>query len=184
MSSLTRKNPTVSEECPRGDCPLGSQSCAGRCSVENILYKAVCNRCRDEQVNQGVNPDQVTDSMYIGESARTMRVRAGQHFSDYIRCAKVNKDPDSEDMKSFMWDHHCQVHGGGQDVTKEHYSFQVVKQFRDSMTRQQEEAIRIQIAIQSDRDITNNGNTVPIKLLNRKSEYFAPRKRNLFNQQT
>ena len=180
MSSLTKKNPSGSEACPRGSCPLGNQPCAGRCSEENILYKAICTRCRDDQEAKGIDPEKVVDSMYLGETARTMRVRASQHFSDYHRCARANKDPEAEDMNSFMWDHHCQAHGGGPMVSTDDYTFQVAKKFRDSMTRQQEEASRIQVALQSNIDVNHKGSRIPITSLNRKSEFFAPRKRNVF----
>ena len=91
-----------------------------------------------------------------------------------------NKDPEAEDMKSFMWDHHCQAHGGGPVISTDDYTFQVAKKFRDSMTRQQEEASRIQVALQSNLDVNHRGSKIPIKSLNRKSEFFAPRKRNVF----
>ena len=176
LGSLAKGDPFTTDDCHRGDCPLGNQPCGGKCGKENILYRAICTRCRDAQIDQGVDNDKIVHSQYTGESARTIRTRAKQHFNDYHRCARTNQDPDS-DMSSFMWDHHHTHHGGGQQVQNEDYEFQLLKQFRDPMTRQQEEATRIQIGLERGIHIDHRGIGNRIISLNRKTEYFAPRKR-------
>ena len=50
-------------------------------------------------------------------------------------------------LSSFMWDHHCAQHGGGQDVSKSDYRFSIINNCRDPMTHQHIEATRIQMEL-------------------------------------
>ena len=107
-------------------------------------------------------------------------MRSDQHFKDYYKCHEIQPEPESE-ASSFMYDHMTDKH---KDVTKpsrEDFKFQVVKQFNDTMTRQHEEAIRIQHSINNNIHTDSRGRSSTIVSLNRKHEYFAARKRAMFD---
>ena len=76
-----------------------------------------------------------------------------------------------------MWDHHIQEHGLTQTVSNDNFQFHIVKTFRDPMTRQIKEASRIQLALNRNFHEDPKGANIPIVSFNRKSEYFAARKR-------
>ena len=82
-------------------------------------------------------------------------------------------DPNSA-LSSFMWDHHCDKHGGGQDVSKDDFKFNVIKQCRDPMTRQHMEAVRIQMELDNGKHTDKQGNNRTVFSLNRKHEYLHP----------
>ena len=77
---------------------------------------------------------------------------------------------------SFMWDHHAVEHND-REISKEDYEFNIVNRFNDAMTRQIEEAVCIQTAIQTGVHIDNKGKSHNIRTLNRKNEHFTARKR-------
>ena len=113
--------------------------------------------------------------MYIGEIAGTLRIRSQQHYTDYKKCSRIRPGPDS-DLTSFMWDHH-RDHHDGQNLDILDYQFNVIINFNDPMTRQIEEAVRIQQSLKLGLYIDKNGKARSIKSLNRKNEHFTARKR-------
>ena len=46
-------------------------------------YAARCRRCRTEQIQAGKLGNEVTDSVYLGESSRSLPTRSSLHFRDY-----------------------------------------------------------------------------------------------------
>ena len=72
----------------------------------------------------------------------------------------------SLDMKSWMWEHTREEHGGlvGADDGREDYRFRVPKTFRKCLDRQMDEDIQMQIR-------TKEG----YKLLNSINEYYTPK---------
>ena len=183
LSGIALKDPFRSPGCPRRGCPLvaSDKPCLGKCSIEGIVYRATCSLCEDKQLEEGAKPHQVIHHQYIGETSRTLRVRSGQHFRDYHKSARedrqVNSDQDQEEASSFMWDHMKAKHPGEKTTDNDHFKFEVVTGFRDPLTRQITEAIRIGQA-RDDRIFYNNkGESKIIMTLNRKSEVFLPRER-------
>ena len=131
------------------------------------------------QIEEGVDTKDILHRMYTGETSRTIRVRSKQHFDDYIKCAKTSATPNDPDaaLSSFMWDHHCNHHGGGPEVYKGDYKFDIIQQCRDPMTRQHSEAARIKMELDG-KHIDRQGNSRTVISLNRKHEFFAPNRRN------
>ena len=55
-----------------------------------------------------MDPKEIVERMYIGETSRTIKVRSNQHQMDIMRCStKLNLEPGT----SFMWDHYLEAHG-------------------------------------------------------------------------
>ena len=71
-------------------------------------------------------------SLYVGESARSLNERAGEHW----------RDAESGKEESHMIQHQTGVHGA--DKPPE-FAFKVVRQCKSSLERQVWEAVRIQM---------------------------------------
>ena len=78
-----------------------------------------------------------------------------------------------------MWDHKRDNHFD-LDMTSRDFQFDIVNRFKDPMTRQVEEAVRIQHSLALGIHTDRTGKPKNIKSLNRKFEYFCPKKRNNF----
>ena len=177
LSGLT-PNPFNTGKCPKGNYPLNGRPCDGNCSKENIIYTASCLICKEDQLLQGVPEKDIKESLYIGETSRTLRVRSQQHANDLNKCFRTNPGPDS-DLTSFMWDHNKEDHSN-LDMTKNDFQFDIISKFKDPMTRQVDEADRIQHSMSMGVHTNKTGKIKNIKSLNRKFEYFCPKKRNNF----
>ena len=68
-------------------------------------------------------------------------------------------------------------HPGVKTTDNDHFKFEVVTGFRDPLTRQITEAIRIGQARDNRIFFNNKGESKIIMTLNRKSEVFSPRER-------
>ena len=86
--------------------------------------------------------------MYVGETSRNAYVRGKEHIDKYRR----------NDQKSPLWKHVQNRHEGRTDVN---YSMKVASHFRDPLTRQVNEGVRI------------NRSTAEV-ILNSKSEWHGP----------
>ena len=84
LAGLAPNNPFKQPSCPRDNCPLPNGSCQGKCSQENILYKATCNLCLENQLQEGTEPERIINRVYIGETSGTLRVRSAQHHNDLL----------------------------------------------------------------------------------------------------
>ena len=177
LAGLAPNDPFKSLQCPKEDCPITKKPCRGRCGIENIIYTATCNICEDRQLNEDTSPECVVHRQYLGETSRTLRIRAGQHRSDFIKCAS-NKQ--LEEGTSWMWDHHEASHGPNVPIDPHNYSFNILSTFKDAMTRQIQEASRIQQALERGTHIDPKGTKTSIVSLNRKNEFFQQRSRNYF----
>ena len=73
---LSRNNPFKRKHCDRPLCPLAASGddCKEACYKEGVVYQASCNICTSEDK---------TNSVYIGETSRTLYTRIGQHVKDY-----------------------------------------------------------------------------------------------------
>ena len=68
-------------------------------------------------------------------------------MNDYRACARAGFSNEEENKSSFMWDHITAVHGGDRDVNPEEvFKFKVIAAFKDPLTRQVTEAVKIQRA--------------------------------------
>ena len=100
-----------------------------------------CNICQDQQVQEEAQPEDVVHRQYIGETSRTIRVRAKQHQQDLHRCSR---NRNLEEGTSWMWDHLQTVYRPHPSINpEEDFTFSVINYFKDPMTRQIEEAVRI-----------------------------------------
>ena len=171
-----RNNPFPRKTCGQIDCPIND--CKDNCSKESVLYTATCIKC-EENTKLGGKPT------YIGETSRTVNIRANQHRKD---CTKViRQDPDQlvqepllrkSDCSSWMIDHHRREHSQEPppDLEKD-FRFKVLAKHKDPMSRQVEEACRIAQALEQKTLTTNSGKLTSVISLNRKGESFAPRSR-------
>ena len=104
--------------CFRGnDC-----MCKGKgtnCMTKGVVYEAVCAECKSD------------DSTYIGETARQVGVRAGEH----IKNAELLK------MNSFIVEHWMLKHPLCTDQPK--FEFKVLSKHNDALSRQVREAVTI-----------------------------------------
>ena len=77
-----------------------------------------------------------------------------------------------------MVDHHRSKHQNeGLPNPEADYRFEVLAKHKEPMTRQIEEAVRIQTSIQTGLHIDTKGRSHKVKTLNRKNEHFTARKR-------
>ena len=113
---------------------------------ENVVYRATCNKFTVTQLEQGLAPENIIERQYTGETARTIRIRAKQHKDDYDKCMRQKDRQTIEEGTSFMFDHHMEVHSHEEHNPDTDYTFHLVETFRDPMTRQLNEAARIQLA--------------------------------------
>ena len=114
------------------------------------------------------------DSVYIGETSRTVFTRFHQHIRDYIKASKQNPDTIiDEEHSSFMMDHSRLFHGGHQDFKKD-FLIKGISTHRDPLTRQTTEAVRNSRALSSGIHTNTKWKETPITSLNRKGEFFAP----------
>ena len=175
LAGLAPNNPFKSPTCPKPDCPLHSGKCQGKCAIENILYKATCNICQQHQIDEGATMDKVIQRTYIGETSRTLRIRANQHLNDLRRCSR---NQNLEEGTSWMWDHLKSSHGSRTNPNpQEDFSFEMISSHKDPMTRPIMEAVRIQLALSNRTHIDHKGSKLSIISLNRKNEFFTQRKR-------
>ena len=119
-SILQNTNPSKQKGCEATDCLAckHGRGVGGACRKNNVGYSLVCDACGGDKV------------CYIGETGQNVYTRGLKHAADYR-----TKHNDSS-----LWKHAQNVHGGSLDVS---YSMKVVDQFRDPLSRQVNEAVRI-----------------------------------------
>ena len=129
-----RPNPIGNDKCGKDDCTV-CKSGGKMCHKNNVDYHFKCKPCGE-----------TLDTKYLGESARNLYTRAGEHMKKYDR-----KDPNS-----FIFKHQKEYHNG----EAPNFEMKVVKSCKDPLTRQVTEAMLIK-----------NHKGV---LLNSKAEFFQP----------
>ena len=173
-SVLGQTNPFPRSSCGRLDCPLAGDvaGCRERCYHEHVGYVGECTRCQAEQLGQGVGEESVVAREYDGETGRTLFTRSNQHYRDYS--THVVGDG-REKISSWMWDHSMDAHGGNiSENPREDYRFRLVGVFRDCLSRQLEEAVRIDSVEQGGKRVGDRSGRKVISL-NRKEEHYQPR---------
>ena len=125
---LPYTNPWSDQVCGRQDCTTCKQGDekVQNCFRTNILYESVCQDCLGKGDKSGVEREQV----YVGESSRSIYERTKDHFEDFRRR--------KED--SHLFNHWSQVHG---EQGMLNFKFRVVKSFKDALSRQIAESVRI-----------------------------------------
>ena len=125
---LVAKNPFKKERCIQKTCPLCTDSTYIEtnkddikiaCNTNNTGYRWVCLTC------QGRN----TPKVYEGETGRSARVRGAEHV----------KDLEKKRLKSVLYKHKINEHKN--ETVK--FQMQITNQFKDALTRQANEAVRI-----------------------------------------
>ena len=172
------------ENCGRGQCGLCAASeggSRGKCWRQNVGYTYICNRCE--------NPDVF---VYIGETSRSCFTRHKQHLAKYKQKAggisRVETE-ESEESATFMWDHTRDYHGGviGPNLGESDYTMFVDQTFRDTLTRQVDEDVRMRVGLNKMvRKRWPGGSEqldLNIQLMNGHGNYFRPKSvRTFFNQ--
>ena len=134
---LTNKNPFKNEPCDQKWCPLCKFSTKISCNTNNVGYSWTCKTCEGRNILK----------IYEGESSRSARIRGKEHLTAY-----KNQKSDSVLYKHKISDH------GNENVE---YEMKISGIFKDPLTRQANEAVRI-----FSRKIS--------EILNSKSEFNHP----------
>ena len=134
---ITQKNPFKKEKCGENNCPLCKSGTRLKafCNTNNVGYRWTCDNCRDKDLKR----------VYEGESSRSARIRAKEHI--YGLKNKL-------ESKS-LYKHNILEHPEGENVN---FSMEITGLFKDSLTRQANEAVRIK-------------NCGKLELLNSKSQF-------------
>ena len=167
---LVRSNQFPQEQCERKDCGLCVHRGGGAtnvteslCRRSNIGYEGDCVRCEG------------TVHKYVGETSKTGYTRIKEHLASY-RSAYAAKlpplptrhgpDEPTKDVKSWMWEHTRDVHGGqmGDQEGILDYRFKVSGTFNKCLQRQLDEGMRMRVQ-EADGCV----------LLNSKNEWFTPK---------
>ena len=135
---LQKPNPTKTRGCESDDCIAckNGRGLGGECRRNNVGYVLSCDECGADEV------------AYVGETGQNVYTRGLRHMASYR-----GKHQDSP-----MWKHAQLVHGGSTTVS---YSMKVVRSFKDPLTRQINEAVRI-------------SNCTATTQLNSKTEWHGP----------
>ena len=117
---LQKNNPGRSKGCNSTDCLAckHGKGRGGECRRNNVGYELACDMCGGQNV------------CYVGESGQNVYTRGLKHMANYR-----GKHADSP-----LWKHAQLKHNGSLTVS---FSMKIVKCFRDPLTRQINEAVRI-----------------------------------------
>ena len=119
---LVVKNPFPTTECEMKKCLLcknDSNQIKIPCNSNNVGYRLICETCRERGL----------DKIYEGETSRSARVRGAEHLSQFR-----NGREDSALFKHKQNDHM------EEDMI---FKMEITKKYRDPLTRQANEAVRI-----------------------------------------
>ena len=122
-SFLTKKNPFKKENCSVKLCPLCSnknKEVKILCNTNNVGYRWVCNTCKNKNKT----------TVYEGESSRSARLRGKEHLMSY-----KNKKQDSVLYKHKILEH---------EEEEVEFEMEITGVFQDALSRQADEAVRIQ----------------------------------------
>ena len=187
---LCRSDPFPKVSCERPGCGLcQSDGSHGQCWKPNVGYRYDCARCRaklNNLVEGGATLDDMTVYQYVGESSRTAYTRHLQHIARYRTAANgwqlPTLDDGEEKAGSFMWNHTRDEHGGevGLGGGGSDYNLCIEGRFKDCMTRQVDEDVRLRESgwgmddnMQARAGCVNSG--PKCVLLNGNGDYFKPK---------
>jgi hypothetical protein len=105
------------------------------CTSKNIVYESKCRKCnppgsRREQDKQGLEERRALASLYVGDTARSLSERAGEHWRD----GEAGKE------ETHMVEHLAMAHV---EEDQPEFDFRVVKKCKRSLERQVRESVRI-----------------------------------------
>ena len=126
-----------------------------------------------------------TTPIYVGESSRTLYIRANHHIKDYNKVIRLDPgelqdEPTIRKSELSSWKiDHFKASQGDEDPPdpREDFKFSLIQTHKDPFTRQVEEACRITQPLDKHTLTSLSGVQDPIIPLNRKGEMFAPRER-------
>ena len=137
------------KECGREDCTTCTQESRSEtlppCNKRSVLYENICTKCNPGvgEKNFKLSPPEHPPSVYIGESARSLYERGGEHWRDF----RNNQDD------SHIYKHHHLHHGGEGEPS---FHLRPVKFLGTALKRQISEAVRIEI-LGEDRILNSKG---------------------------
>ena len=134
---LTQKDPFPNLKCEKRKCAICDSVGNIPCNSNNVGYALECGTCLERG----------KISVYEGETSRSARVRGGEHFKDF----------EKQNSKSVLFKHKEIAHKYEDMKVK----MKITKSFKDPLTRQANEAVRI-------------SNRNKLELLNSKNEFNHP----------
>ena len=120
---LVKKDPFQKDNCSEEQCPIcknPDKKANVFCNTNNVGYRWSCNTCRNREKMK----------VYEGETSRSARLRGKEHVDAYRR-----KNSDSVLYKHKLVEHE------NENVD---FVMEITGVFRDALTRQADEAVRIQ----------------------------------------
>jgi hypothetical protein len=134
---LPSTNPWGPMDCQRDDCVTCKQDDERRidCRRRNILYESECMVCAASKPVQKDGKVDMKDGkgVYVGESSRSIYERAKEHDAD-----KEKNSEESHQIKHWLSSHE-------ELLAPPKFKFKLVKSFKDPLTRQLSEAVRIEL---------------------------------------
>ena len=140
--TFSNRNPWAGAGCERSDCHTchqgGNADKREDCFKRNILYESRCGTCEDRRAETEPNmkrkrKDNFEEpNIYVGESSRSLYERTREHIKD-----GRDKTEDSHIAKHWEQEHE------GEDMPE--FRFRIIRSFRDSLSRQVAESIRIDL---------------------------------------
>ena len=138
---LINKDPFPNTKCKVKTCLVCSSETAENpsipCNTNNVGYRLICDTCESRGLKR----------IYEGESSRSARIRGGEHYNDLKKekeCGVLFKHKQNEHKNEEM-----------------EVKMKIVKKFKDPLSRQANEAVRITNGLKNE-------------LLNSKNEFNHP----------
>ena len=140
LTSMFEKDLASGQICGRencGTCQQGDDR-PQKCFTRNVLYESCCQKCASDHPPKKPSPmeelngaDLYQQGVYVGETSRSLFERVWEHQRD-----RGNREEDSHMIK-----HWREEHPDMEEPPQFH--FKLVSRFRDCLTRQVAEAVRI-----------------------------------------
>ena len=136
---LTSNNPWGTKDCERDDCVTCAQGDENLidCKKRNILYESACTVCNPVDEKKGKKNEisflKAGKAIYVGESSRSLYERTKEHMSD-----RNGWKEESHQVKHWITDH-------PELQEPPRFRFKLVRSFKDPMSRQLSEAVRIEL---------------------------------------
>ena len=158
----------------------------GKCYKANVGYLYTCIRCeatRKQQLDDGTPATDTVTYKYVGETSRTVFTRHLQHLSKYRtsynnpQMRRIPEDEEEAPGGTFMWSHTRDHHDGdiGPENGSTDYKVEVERVFRDTMTRQIDEAVRMRSRGWGEQAQRRNAGTAKCVLMNGKEAFYKPK---------
>ena len=136
---LPYTNPWQGKHCGRESCYTCNQGGEDlqNCRKRNILYESICNECNPEEEGkkklEKFESFKKQQGVYVGESARSIFERAGEH----------RRDAQGQKEDSHIYKHWKTSHPELPEAPQ--FTIKVVASFQDALSRQLSEAVRIDL---------------------------------------